>query len=45
MNLFKKLFPLVALFLAACGASAEELAPDNRLDVVTTFYPMYDSPL
>lgn len=42
MNLFKKLFPLVALFLAACGASAEELAPDNRLDVVTTFYPMYD---
>ena len=42
MNLFKKIIPFMALFLAACGTSNTEEGTTDSLDVVTTFYPMYN---
>ena len=42
MNLFKKIIPFMALFLAACGTSNTEEGTTESLDVVTTFYPMYN---
>ena len=42
MNLFKKIIPVIALFLAACGtANNNEEINADRLNIVTTFYPMY----
>lgn len=41
MNLFKKLLPAMALFLAACGATGDGQSTDEGLDVVTTFYPVH----
>ena len=42
MNLFKKIIPFMVLFLAACGTSNTEEGTTESLDVVTTFYPMYN---
>lgn len=33
---------LAALTLTACGSKKEEVKENNKLNVVTTFYPMYD---
>ena len=41
MNLFKKILPLMALFLAACGTANNEEKNADHLNVVTTFYPVY----
>lgn len=41
MNLFKKIIPVMALFLAACGTANKEEINADHLNVVTTFYPMY----
>lgn len=41
MKLFKKLLPLAALFIAACGSNVGEKTTEG-LDVVTTFYPVYN---
>lgn len=42
MNLFKKLFPLLAVLLVACGAPKENQTTNEGLNVVTTFYPIYN---
>lgn len=42
MKLFKKLFPLLAVLLVACGAPNADQATNEDLNVVTTFYPMYN---
>lgn len=42
MNLFRKIIPFMALFLVACGSSNTEEGMEGSLDVVTTFYPMYN---